>query len=57
MLSGLSTTYFTFTAIAVLALAYIYYTVPETKGKTLEEIEALWLPAAPVTEGTEAEGN
>jgi hypothetical protein len=35
-------TYYTFAAIGVAAVTTIYYIVPETKGKTLEEIEALW---------------
>jgi hypothetical protein len=35
-------TYFTFAAIGVAAVATINSIVPETKGKTLEEIEALW---------------
>ncbi|GAX84592.1 hypothetical protein CEUSTIGMA_g12013.t1 [Chlamydomonas eustigma] len=39
---GLSATYQCFAAVGVIALASIYFTVPETKGKTLEEIEAMW---------------
>lgn len=35
-------TYFTFAAIGVAAVVTINAIVPETKGKTLEEIEALW---------------
>ncbi len=35
-------TYFTFAAIGVAAVVTIRAIVPETKGKTLEEIEALW---------------
>lgn len=35
-------TYFTFAAIGVGAVVTIHAIVPETKGKTLEEIEALW---------------
>ena len=34
--------YFLFGSLAVLSVACIYATVPETKGKTLEEIEDLF---------------
>ena len=40
--AGLGATYLLFAGIGVVSLASIYATVPETKGKTLEEIEALW---------------
>lgn len=40
--AGLGVTYFIFAGIGVVSVATIYATVPETKGKTLEEIEALW---------------
>lgn len=43
---GQSATYFVFAGIGVMALATIYNIVPETKGKTLEQIEALWSPGA-----------
>jgi len=36
--------YFAFASIGVAAVSTIYAIVPETKGKTLEEIEALWAP-------------
>eukprot|EP00887_Chlorella_sp_A99_P006942 scaffold2.g6942.t1 len=39
---GPAATYFAFAAIGVAAVACIYSIVPETKGRTLEEIEALW---------------
>ncbi len=39
---GLAGTYALFAAIGVLAVASIAATVPETKGKTLEEIQAMW---------------
>eukprot|EP00210_Caulerpa_lentillifera_P008904 g8495.t1 len=39
---GLSLEYLMFASIGLLSLLSIYYTVPETKGKTLEEIEALF---------------
>ena len=40
--AGLGTTYLIFAGVGVVALGSIYATVPETKGKTLEEIEAMW---------------
>lgn len=39
---GLGSTYLLFAAIGVVAVFSIFYTVPETKGKSLEEIEELW---------------
>lgn len=39
---GPGATYLTFAAIAVLAVGTIYVIVPETKGKTLEQIERLF---------------
>jgi len=39
---GQSALYFGFAAIGVVALGSIYANVPETKGKTLEKIEAMW---------------
>eukprot|EP01026_Neomeris_dumetosa_P065428 TRINITY_DN6280_c0_g1_i3.p2 TRINITY_DN6280_c0_g1~~TRINITY_DN6280_c0_g1_i3.p2 ORF type:complete len:354 (+),score=30.96 TRINITY_DN6280_c0_g1_i3:119-1063(+) len=39
---GMASTYLLFGLIGVAAVASIYTFVPETKGKTLEEIEALW---------------
>ncbi len=39
---GLGTTYAVFAGIGVISLVTIYNIVPETRGKTLEEIEALW---------------
>lgn len=35
-------TYFAFASIGVAAVVTINSIVPETKGKTLEEIEAMW---------------
>ena len=40
--AGLGATYLLFAGIGVVSLGSIYATIPETKGKTLEEIEALW---------------
>ena len=39
---GLGKTYALFAAIGVVALISIYNTVPETRGKSLEEIEAMF---------------
>lgn len=39
---GASALYFAFAGIGVWALATVYTIVPETKGKSLEEIEQLW---------------
>ena len=36
---GTAGTYYLFSVMSVVALSSIYLTVPETKGKTLEEIE------------------
>lgn len=40
---GLSSVFFSFAAICVLGVITFYNMVPETKGKTLEEIETLWV--------------
>lgn len=37
---GLSTTFFVFTALGVIAIVFIKGFLPETKGKTLEELES-----------------
>lgn len=39
---GMPATYAVFAVVGVMAVALIYSTVPETKGKTLEEIEQMW---------------
>lgn len=47
-------TYLAFCGIAVVAVASIYATVPETKGRSLEEIEAMFgsqLPSPAEAEG------
>ncbi|UTB32596.1 MAG: MFS transporter [Methanobacterium sp. ERen5] len=40
-LLGASGTFWLYGVIAVLSLLFVYYRVPETKGKSLEEIERL----------------
>jgi len=52
-------TYWLYGAMGVLAALFIWKVVPETKGKTLEEMEALWKPElkpgpTPVAEGSAA---
>lgn len=39
---GLAGTYALFAGIGVVAVVSVAVTVPETKGKTLEEIQAMW---------------
>ncbi len=39
---GHAGTFWTYGAIAVAAWFFCYHLVPETKGKTLEQIEAHW---------------
>jgi len=34
--------YFIFASFCVIAMIFVWKLVPETKGKTLEEMEALW---------------
>ena len=34
--------YFIFAAFCIVAMIFVWKLVPETKGKTLEEMEALW---------------
>jgi len=36
---GLSTTFFIFVALGILSITFIYKYMPETRGKTLEELE------------------
>jgi SP family arabinose:H+ symporter-like MFS transporter len=43
---GLGTGFFTFAAICLIATVFFWKLVPETRGKTLEEIEAFWVPRA-----------
>jgi SP family xylose:H+ symportor-like MFS transporter len=35
-------TYFLFASVCIIAILFIWRLVPETKGKTLEEMEQLW---------------
>ena len=34
--------YFIFASLCIVAMIFVWILVPETKGKTLEEMEALW---------------
>lgn len=38
---GMGATYSLFGAISIAALVTMYFTVPETKGKSLEQIESM----------------
>ncbi len=44
---GMSTGFFTFSAICLVATIFFWKLVPETKGRTLEEIEQHWLGKRP----------
>jgi sugar porter (SP) family MFS transporter len=48
---GPAAMYFVFAGIGVVALVTINNIVPETKGRSLEEIEKLWGPPSSVTSG------
>jgi hypothetical protein len=39
---GPSWTFWLYGLLAIASLAFSYYLVPETKGRTLEEIEESW---------------
>jgi SP family arabinose:H+ symporter-like MFS transporter len=45
---GMSSVFFTFAAICLIGVFVFFKMVPETKGKTLEEIENLWLSKSKV---------
>jgi len=42
---GVHTGFFTFAAICAVATAFFWRLVPETKGKSLEQIESYWSKA------------
>ena len=44
---GEATTFFLFSALCVVTFLWAYFTVPETRGRSLEEIQELWGPDAP----------
>lgn len=50
-------TYWLYGAMGVLAALFIWKIVPETKGKTLEEMEALWKPESKPGPKLVAEGS
>jgi hypothetical protein len=39
---GASSTFLLYASFSVMSWLFAYYLVPETKGRTLEEIEAFW---------------
>ena len=45
-LIGLARTFWLYGLLAIAALVFCYYLVPETKGRSLEEIEASWRSGA-----------
>jgi SP family arabinose:H+ symporter-like MFS transporter len=42
---GSATTFYGYAVMCALTLVFVWRVVPETKGRTLEEIEQWWLPA------------
>ena len=44
---GEATTFFLFSALCVVTFVWAYFAVPETRGRSLEEIQELWGPDAP----------
>ena len=43
---GLRGSFFVYAALCLVAFAFSYYMIPETKGRTLEEIESSWISKA-----------
>ncbi len=43
---GRPTTFWLYAAVGVLAIVFVWFLVPETKGRSLEEIQALWMERA-----------
>jgi predicted MFS family arabinose efflux permease len=41
---GEATTFFLFSALCIAAFVWAYFRVPETRGRSLEEIRQLWEP-------------
>ncbi|MGB2960194.1 MAG: sugar porter family MFS transporter [Bacteroidota bacterium] len=50
---GLHTGFFTFAVVCIVATVFFWKFVPETKGKTLEEIEQHWMQEGQVPAGPE----
>lgn len=47
--------YWIYGCMGILAALFMWKFVPETKGKTLEELEELWEPAAEKTQPASAQ--
>ena len=41
---GEATTFFVFSALCIVTFVWAYFRVPETRGRSLEEIQELWAP-------------
>lgn len=50
-LLGTSGTFFLFTCVSVLAIIFVFLTIPETKGLSFEEVAAVWEERAKNTKG------
>ena len=44
---GESVTFWLFASLCVVSLVFVWRKVPETKDRTLEEIEQMWQPTKP----------